>query len=208
MGLIFKNNISPFTIIGIWEVDETPENFFSDELNSVKSESRKKEIVATKFLLSELCCINATIGHTENGKPYLKNSRQNISISHSYKYVALILEKRYETGIDIQKITAKITRIKEKFMSNEELKSLTGGESPIEKLHVYWGAKECVFKSYVKGNLIFSENIFIEPFNYQNTGEIFAHLKLPDEKKTFTLHYEKRDAYMLVYITDLINIVK
>lgn len=208
MPLVIKNKISTSTALGIWKMDEIPNDFFGEKISSVKNHIRKKEIYSTELLIKELCGKNSEIFYDENGKPHLKNSTKKISISHSHKYVAAIIEKRFETGIDIQKITPKILKIQKKFLHKKELEFIAKNKNKLEIIHVIWGAKECLYKAHGKGKIIFSENIFVDPFPYKNCRKISAHLILQNEKKSFHLHYEKRDDYMLVYIADLTNIVK
>lgn len=177
------------------------------EILALKNESRKREVIATKMLMRELLGKEADIFYDKNGKPFLKNSNGHISISHSGEYVAAIIDKKNSTGIDVQKITGKILRIKEKFLSKTELENVSARPDIMEALHVLWGAKECIYKEHGAGNIIFSEQIFIEPFDFNSGGEIKGRLELKNHKKFFTLCYRKLNGYMLVYIRELANIV-
>lgn len=216
MGLILKQSISSSAEIGLWEINSLPLKeliktmILSEkdklEIFSPGNEFRKKEILATKMLIQELLGKEAEIFYDKNGKPHLKNSAAHISLSHSYQYVAAIIDQKNPTGIDIQKITPKIIRIKEKYLSQNELTFLSGQQN-IEKLHVLWGAKECIYKEHGEGNIIFSQHIHVKPFDYKTRGEIIARLELKNYKKNFILGYKKLNDYMLVYIRELVNIV-
>ena len=72
-------------------------------------------------------------------------------------------------------------------------------------MHVYWGAKEALYKAYGKGELDFKKNILVEPFLYENIpyhasdGEFQGTILKEDFKKNFNLFYRKIDNYILVY---------
>lgn len=217
MGIILRQAVSPSAEIGLWDItsssmEDLMKNMVLDEKNkseilALKNESRKKEVLTTKMLMQELLGKETELFYDQNGKPFLKNSGIHISLSHSGKYVAAIIDKKHPTGIDIQKMTAKITRIKEKFLSKTELENISGKQNDIEALHVLWGAKECIFKEHGAGNIIFSEQIIIEPFDFNSEGEIKGRLELKNHKIFFTLGYRELSGYMLVYIRELANIV-
>lgn len=218
MGIIFKRNVSTSAGICLWEHPEgTAEAIMGDypfsekekkEILSPAIEIRRKEILASKILIKELCGNEAGISNDEKGKPHLINAVGNISISHSGRYATAICEKKHSTGIDIQKITPKIIRIKEKFLSRDELDFVPPSDKGTDVLHVLWGAKECLFKQHGTGNLVFSENLRIDWFEIQTKGEINASVGLKNLRKNFRLHYEKFNNYMLVYIMELVNIVQ
>jgi 4'-phosphopantetheinyl transferase len=139
----------------------------------------------------------ADIFYEESGRPYLDNGMK-ISVSHSYNWLAVIVSASIEVGIDIEKVRDKILKIKEKFLSEEELNELKGA-SP-EKYTLYWCAKEVLYKASGVSGLIFAQQLLIEPFAFSNTGgKIKAVVKLPASEKKHTLHYEVLNDYVLVY---------
>lgn len=217
MSLILRQSISPSAEFGLLEISSLPvsdlvENLITDpkeksEILSLKNEIRIKEILGTKSLIRELLGKEAQLFYDANGKPHLINSDLHISFSHSCDYIAAIVEKNHSTGIDIQKITPKILRIKEKFLSKRELDEIDEKPDLLEILHVLWGAKECMFKEHGEGNIIFSEQMYVFPFDYNNNGEIRASLKIKNKIKSFNLDYKKINSYMLVYVRELANIV-
>lgn len=215
MGMILREAVSPSAEIGILEITSSsaeelikalPEER-KPEFLSLKNEFRKKEILATKILIMELLGKEADIFYDKNGKPFLKNSNVHISLSHSGHYVAAISDKKNSTGIDIQKITLKIDRIKEKFLGKNELSYVSAGKNIIDTLHVLWGAKECIYKEHGAGDIVFSQQIIIAPFDFNGRGEIKGYLQLKNLEKQYALEYRKLNDYMLVYIRELANIV-
>ena len=220
MSLYLNRNIDNDTILGIWKIEEIFNWFISQSqlnnedrqfVNHYKSEQRKIHWLSTQLLLRHL--LNSKkkveINYDQNGKPHLTDSMYEISISHSNKFVAIQLSKTC-AGIDIQQVTQKIKRIATKFMNAQEINSLEENNY-IEQLHVYWGAKETLYKIYGKRALHFKKNLLIEPFEYKGKGVINGCISIGKMKphltgdhpigwETYSLHYEKIENYMLVYV--------
>ncbi|MBI4946562.1 MAG: 4'-phosphopantetheinyl transferase superfamily protein [Bacteroidetes bacterium] len=204
--------------IGIWHITESLDELLKMKqlsevdlfvLNSFSYEHRKKEWLTARILAEQLSNEkDIRIIYDEHNKPFLKNSKKHISISHSHNLLAIILDE-HETGIDIELIKTKVLRIKEKFMSAAELKSLQK-ENMVEQLTVYWCAKESLYKLYGKKELAFKENLAVEPFRYSaDKGIIRGWINKSSTKRSFTLQYEKLnpiaigsgdDSYMLAYV--------
>lgn len=137
------------------------------------------------------------IFYEESGKPYLKNG-VNISISHSYNYLAVLFSRKGRVGIDIEKVRDKIIMIRRKFLSPQELKHVQNAS--LEEHTVYWCAKEALYKVAGINGLIFAEQLLVEPFVYSTKGgEIKALLIQSNSEKKYTLHYRILGEYVLVY---------
>ena len=212
MPMLTESKVGKRGKLGIWHITESPDELlkmkiFSTEdratLDSFSYEQRKKEWLVARILaekLSEEKDIH--IIYDEHSKPSLKGSKKYISLSHSHDLLAVILDEA-ETGIDIELIKPKIERIKEKFMSDPELKSLQR-EKQEEQLTVFWCAKESLYKLYGKKELEFKKHLLVEPFEYLEKGKIRADILHPSLKQKFVLHYEKISIYgkeyMMTYI--------
>jgi 4'-phosphopantetheinyl transferase len=218
MPLIFKDFHSDFhnkelsVSIGIWECVEN-ETFFeqsiqlySEEVNELTNTSPRKQLewLSSRYLLQLLTGKNyrlATI-KDENGKPYLIGSNQHISLSHSSKFTAAVISSEF-TGIDIQYYTDKIERIKKKFLSDKEDEYYALNPS-INLLHIYWGAKEALFKVYGKGSVDFKKHLYIEPFSIEKEGEFIGNILKDDVKFRYNMKYILHDEYVLVYVINLL----
>lgn len=200
--------------LAIWHITESLEEllkmkqFAEDDLSALNSfsyEHRKKEWLVARILAEQLSNEkDIRILYDEHNKPFLKHSKKHISISHSHDLLAVILDE-HETGIDIELIKTKVLRIKEKFMSEAELKSLQK-ENIEEQLTVYWCAKESLYKLYGKKELAFKENLAVEPFHYSDKGIIRGWINKSAVKRSFTLQYEKLNSgdnsYILSYVVN------
>ena len=206
---IFQHRyLTPEGELGLWK-NEAEEDYFIygmslhdeeiEELSKIKGKKRT-EYLAVRQLLHKMSGrkTRAACLKDEFGKPHLDSSLFNISISHSHGIVAAIAAPRL-VGIDIQKMVQKIERIAHKYMRDEEKESLNR-DTRLEHLHVYWGAKECLYKAYGRKELEFKEHILIDPFNFDlNMGFFFGSVIKGDYNKKFVIHYEKIKDYILVY---------
>ena len=59
-------------------------------------------------------------------KPFLADEAFHFSISHCGEYVAAIVSKTNRVGVDIEVISEKVVRIKDKFLKREEQQMLSG----------------------------------------------------------------------------------
>src|SRR5690606_40776804 len=89
----------------------------------------------------------------------------------SFDYAACMLGTRYEVGIDMELVKPKIEVIASKFMKPEELAQLQPEHHYVEQLLTCWTAKEAVYKLQGKKGVSFKDNIYIEPFTYQERSE-------------------------------------
>lgn len=164
-------------------------------------EKRKTEAEAVRFLLDQLFPQkDYVLSYYETGKPYLEGREEKISISHSHDKIAIITDQQKETGIDIELIRDKVLLIAHKFLSERERENLAAND--VEKHLVYWAAKETLYKIYGRKKVDFIKNLYVSPFNYNADvgGIVNGRISLEEYNKTFMLHYEKLDNYILVYL--------
>jgi len=208
MPLLSHESITPVGELGIWKITET-EDFFIERLDLFSTEKeyiatlkgrRKLEWLAGRYLLHYMSgrAIRGACIKDEFGKPYLKDSPYQISISHS-RELASVIAAPFSIGIDIQKLVGKIERIAHKFMRENEMESLEEG-TRLEHLHVYWGAKEALYKAYGRRELDFKKHIHIEPFEYDlDSGFCSGQVLKGDFKARYQIWYERREDFILVW---------
>lgn len=201
MSVYQKNNISEAIRIGVWKITETKDELIEAFVNigldketllQTKNEQRLKQWLATRILLNEFF-ENIQISYDIYGKPQLSNN-WHISISHSNEFVAIIINKDNDCGIDIEKISDKVARIKHKFLNDKDLENITSSED----LTIYWGAKEALYKCYGKKEVLFIENLFIHTFS-ENNNSFTGEIKMLDFQKEIPMTWEKLEDFVLVY---------
>jgi 4'-phosphopantetheinyl transferase len=172
MPLIKIEEINHYCKWGLWEITESVEDLTSEvdfsiedisEYEQIHNPVKKLEWLAGKLLLRSLLqdagLTYQGIYKDEHGKPFLTNNSQQISISHSHKYVASILNFRSPVGIDLERIKPKVLNVQSKFLSLAEIE--TAAED-LETLTKFWCGKEALYKLQGKKGVIFSRDINLD----------------------------------------------
>lgn len=198
----FKSNNAD---ILIWEITESADeligvlsNFecYKTEYESIKTDKRRIEFLAARVAINQLLAYEKMIVYDTSGKPFLKDEKTFISISHSKKWLALIAHPEHKTGIDIECPTEKIVQVYKRFLNPTEQKELYDEENSV-KLQLAWSAKEALFKIIGDSAVDFAKQLHIFPFELKDEGYIKAeHLPCKD---VYDLYYKVRNNYNLVY---------
>ena len=194
--------------LGVWHITESEAQLReatsipSDELEEIsflKSESLRKQKLAVRALLDTMFEEKVYLSHHDNGKPYIENNAVNISITHTDKYVAVILDDRDDVGIDCESLDRDFSAVEKKALSEEEIEDLDD-ERRNEQLAIYWCAKEAVYKKISQYGVDFAEQIEIDSFRPRGEGALeatFIHKDGYDEE--FDLRYMTFDRHVLVW---------
>lgn len=209
MGLYLKKELDNEAVIGVWQITETEEELKElsstpsdemEEISFIRSESLRKQRLAVRALLNTLFDDKVYLSHHDNGKPYLENNPVNISITHTEKYVAVILHEEENVGIDIESLDRDFSAVEKKALSEDEIDDLED-EKRNEQLAIYWCAKEAVFKLLSRYNVDFAEQIEIERFRPRGEGELEATFtSKKDDEEEFDLEYITFDRHVLVWV--------
>lgn len=176
MAVVNIREVYPGVSLGLWQMDESPEQLFdlyphllpyrSSLDDKYKNDGRKLEFLAIRALMYEMLRVNGAskgllshagdFTHNGQGKPLFRG--YHVSISHTKGYAALILSKKSEVAVDIEYMSDRVERIASKFLRKDER-----ADSLDAKL-VHWCAKETVFKLFSEENLLF-EDIRVKPFD-------------------------------------------
>lgn len=176
MAVVNIREVYPGVSLGLWQMDESPEQLFdlyphllpyrSSLDDKYKDDGRKLEFLAIRALMYEMLRVNGAskgllshagdFTHNGQGKPLFRG--YHVSISHTKGYAALILSKKSEVAVDIEYMSDRVERIASKFLRKDER-----ADSLDAKL-VHWCAKETVFKLFSEENLLF-EDMRVKPFD-------------------------------------------
>ncbi|HIF49227.1 MAG TPA: 4'-phosphopantetheinyl transferase superfamily protein [Cytophagales bacterium] len=195
MGIIKTIYPNKNSIVIIWKINESLSALqnMTKEKSNIKNIIKRKEFYASRILIENLCkSFNIRyygIIKNDSGKPYLKNRTENISISHSFPYVAGILNEEKKCGIDIEKIQKKILKINHKFLSKSELNKV---KKNTKKNTIYWTAKESLYK--LKGEFLSFKND-IKIIELKNSFNIYGKIL----SKKILLNVEEIDGYIITY---------
>ncbi|PKP34395.1 MAG: hypothetical protein CVU00_06945 [Bacteroidetes bacterium HGW-Bacteroidetes-17] len=215
MPLVFNSEIENRKAkLGIWEIQESVDfllectNLTLNEkmvFDTMRNENRRKQWLASRIILDKLSEKNKlSIFYENNGQPFISDGIHQISISHTSKFVAVILSRHMKVGIDIEGIHPRILKIRHKFVSPSESDFLLDDENLLESLFIIWSAKEAIFKMYGKGNIDFRKNIHVKPFSIQANGVIQSMFSNEAFSQDYNLKYRKIEDHILVYVTSAI----
>ena len=196
--------------VGVWKITESEEELRAltsipsdelEEISYIKSESLRKQRLAVRALLDAMFEDKVYLSHHDNGKPYIENNAINISITHTDRYVAVILNDEDEVGIDCESLDRDFTAVERKALSKEELEDLDD-EQKNEQLAIYWCAKEAIFKLTSQYDVDFIEQIHIDGFKFRDEGELSAIFTDKDGyEQELTLYYFTFDRHVLVCVS-------
>lgn len=201
--------------LGLWQISEEPATLLAlahlseeehDFLAQIKNTTRQQHWLAWRALLRQMLGNPYTkIVYDEKGKPFLENEPLQISVSHAGTWAACQIHPHLSAGVDVESIRPRILRVKERFLSQEELHEHASSLSDLRHLTVLWCIKEAVFKWAAEPGLDFRNQIHILPFSNQPPGKALCILKSNHNQRTsLLLHYENIDAeHIIAYVTNV-----
>jgi 4'-phosphopantetheinyl transferase len=202
MPLDFINDDGKFAW-GIWSITEDESALAAglpDEVipANITNEKKKLEFLAVRALLQSLLRNWGLeyLGLTKDsfGKPYCVQHALHLSLSHSYPYVAAVIDRSNPVGIDLEQPKSKLLSIASRVLSNPELAD--AGED-IVKHCILWCAKESLIKLHGKKDLLFSKNLLIDPFQRHRSGDLVGRIVATDET-IVPMHYRVYDNFVIV----------
>ncbi|MBR1575489.1 MAG: 4'-phosphopantetheinyl transferase superfamily protein [Bacteroidales bacterium] len=212
MPLYLKKELEDKTRIGVWHVTETEEELKAltsvpsdemEEISFIRSDSLRRQKLAVRALLDEMFEDKVYLSHHDNGKPYIENSVTNISITHTEKYVAVILNDNEDVGIDIESLARDFSSVEKKALSEDEIDDLEEDEKRNGQLAIYWCAKEAIYKMLGQYDVNFAEQIEVEKFRPKKDGELEATFEDEDGyEEEFELEYIIFDNHVLVWVVN------
>ena len=143
---------------------------------------RQAEEDGVHCVLTEMLGYEPLIEHNEDGKPMIEG--YHISISHTLGYVAVILSRDYEVGVDIEYVSDRVNRISSRFLRDDEVFADTK-----DKL-IAWCAKETMYK------LFSSEHLALKDIKVDPQSGLVTNMK-----RNITLQFqcECSSKYILTY---------
>ncbi len=128
-------------------------------LRNIPLEKRRKEWLSTRILL-RIAAPGKPLNWLPSGKPVL-DGKTHISFSHSDQLAGIMVAAE-PCGLDIQRPTDKLLRIKTRFCNAREMTNAPS-ETDLDYFTTIWCAKEAIFKCFGE-RVIFAEDIMIRPF--------------------------------------------
>lgn len=173
-------------------------------ISGIKAEAKMAEKIAVRLLLNNVIVSEghwllpgATLPRIEyNGRcPFVECNNKmklNISISHTIGLVAIFISGDKQTGLDIERVSARTRRIRHKYLSKKENSFIDALPTQWQNfgLTLYWAAKEAMYKLYKNENLIFNEHLLVEQFTPQKSGTFAAAINKNNNKQILVMQYD------------------
>lgn len=217
MPLLFIRHLStpdaPASIplsFGVWQISEN-EPFFRNDLPLSPDEEaelallkgiRRLEWLAARWLLHRFTGRDMRLPLAKDAfsKPFFpEHHHLACSLSHSHGIVGALLSNdpalahKSEIGCDIQVIVEKMARLAPKFLRPEEaafIQQYPENERLVLQ-HIFWTAKESLYKAYGLKELDFRAHLSIEPFEWDGSqGQGQGWVKKNDFSQAFHLQFE------------------
>lgn len=181
--------------VGIWV-----ESAISKDVDTSKKEREKN---GQTQLINNIFPNETNVwDYEESGKPYFTNRPEKLSFSHSENVFVCQISETMECGIDVQHYREKILRVPEKFLNQVELDFVNNieNEKKLKVLTAMWSCKETLYKVYGKGFIDYLNLFTIHPFELVS-GSLTATADLGDGNKTYLIHVEFTDTFVLAFRT-------
>lgn len=200
-------------ILGIWGLTESVDSLIAAFHFSVNEETefkkfqlkkRQSEYLSARLLLHELLGEKTEIIYQESGRPQLKDSTQNISISHSSDLLAVFVSD-YLPGIDVEIANRNIDKVVSRFLHPKELEWTEKSENRQFLRILLWCAKEAIYKCACHPGIQFDTQIFIHPFEYEKTDVFKGRTIAQNKEKNYNLSYFKFENNIVVYCVEVKN---
>lgn len=195
---------SPNSIWGFWKVQEDEDSLaaavpFEKVSESLSNPAKRLEFLAGRVLIKSLLSTWSMEfkGITKDGygKPFLIDSDIQISLTHSYPYVAAILHRKKKTGIDLEQPKNKLLTIAPRVLAESELRD---AGTDIVKHCIYWCAKETLIKLYGKKDLVLAKDLLIMPFLLRPEGYLIGRIIANSSETEIPLHYIVYENFVVV----------
>jgi 4'-phosphopantetheinyl transferase EntD len=139
---------------------ENHPNLFGGEksfFEKLTIEKRKQEFLQARVIRDQI--VDGTeIIYNEDGKPFLKDNSQFISISHSENYIGMVCAP-FNIGMDIEEVNERIHKIKNRFLNEKEIESFA---KDTLDLTITWTIKEALYKLNERKGIDFRKELLIK----------------------------------------------
>lgn len=210
MGL-FYNHTNDVCQLIVWKIEE-PISFFSCKLrlspeenvkvSSFKNEKRKLEFWVARYLLHLHNCDTTLVSYDADGKPKPIGNK-SISISHCAHFVAVLVTTKGFPGVDVETISARAGKIKQRFLNDKEQDFLKDDN---KLTTLFWSAKEALFKMCIRQGIDFKTQLAIEPKLLKENELLEAQILKEGRRVDIALNYKIFEEIVLVWGVNYENI--
>lgn len=172
MPQIFSTSIHPSGNLLLWQTEEESD-WFKEQLNlmpdlwveydSLVNDSIRNRWLASRYAVQQVSQQSPLeLIKDQSERPYLGVEKKPLSLSHCEGFVAAI-HSDVSVGIDVERISSRVQKIKNYFMRDEEL-DLLGVDN--EPLILAWSAKESIYKWLGEKHLGYKSQLCIRSIDF------------------------------------------
>jgi 4'-phosphopantetheinyl transferase len=190
----------------LWRINESEEDLnkmltFKEAVPTGITNPQKRLEWITGRLLTQTLLENFDLEYSgiikdEFGKPFANDLNIHLSMTHSYPYVGVIVDKRTLVGIDLEQPKEKLLKVASRVLSESELQD---AGTDIIKHCIYWCGKEALIKIYGKKDLTLAVNLKIEPFQNDSEGNIIGRIIVNEGERVIPLYYRTFSQFVVVF---------
>lgn len=210
MPFKYTTTFAPGGELILWELKEYVKWFYErmtlskaleKEFRSIRADGVRLQWVASRFVLQQLArAAVLEIEKDHHGKPHFVHDTRFISLSHCQGYAAAI-SADVAVGIDVELVSARVQRIKSRFLSEAELALL--GETDA-MLMLAWSAKEAVYKMYGEKGLLFKADMSIEAVHPAD-NKLQLRLRKKENSVLLDVNYQFFDGLVMSWVAEATN---
>ncbi len=198
MALIRVRPLGDDTFMGCWRIEETSADLLQRwphleciVKNYHNEEFRREKLCVYALLYAMTGEEDLMVGHDAAGKPLLDG--WHVSLTDTRGFVAVILSRNHDVGVDIEFMSHRVERIVSRFIREDEQ------QDTLEEMLVNWSAKETTYKYFSADNLQYFD-MRLRPFIPERNGYVeVENLKRNDT--AISVGYEVNDEYVLTWTT-------
>ena len=170
-------------LLSIFQLVESEKKIF----DSFILDKRKKEFIGIRLIVRELLHRKAEIVYDNVGRPALKDSPLNISISHSNELVTVLVSEK-KVGIDVENVNRSIEKVARRFLSEKELGYAKMQKDDQMTMISFWSTKEAVYKCSGMQGVLFNQDILIHTEKIKEGEPFCSELKKNGIKRIYECH--------------------
>ncbi len=199
--------ISPQLRVGFWEISESWEELMlsgtwteaeKKKLMQRRSPVKKAQFLAARLVITAMTGGSQRVGYREDGSPYLEDQVFFISISHTATKVAVALRTDGPVGVDIQQMPRPaLLKAKSFYLSEAEQAGLRNPDD-LTALHLYWSAKEALYKYAGNRQVDLRNDCRLQPFEPGPQGTLTGTIRVNGEEEQVELVYRLWASWVFV----------
>lgn len=199
---------------GFWKMDEPVDELYnrislSDTdlrmYNGFTSQRRQKEFLTVRALMQILSGEKQQIGYDILGRPFLLDSVQFISVSHSLT-LAAVLFSGAACGLDVEDRYRRVDRVAARFLSEAEFNWTASSDDPGFVRIICWSAKEAIFKMAGETGVDFARQIAIPAFEPVSGSHFRAEFYGKEGSRCINLRFELVENNVAVWCVEGMDI--